>query len=124
MIVLDYGISNINNLNFKNISQKLAEDNYASEFYKTLIESINTFNSSLDDTKQVGMNLVSFGQNTTFAITALGYTNPSLIRFYGVLENGNSIELVQHVSQISFCLMAVDKVVPDQPKLEIGFRKD
>lgn len=101
---------------------KNAEANYASEFCKRILDSINKFDESLDSSKQVGIRLVSFGQSITFAVSSIGYSNPSLIYFYGVLDNGSPVQLVQHVSQISFLLMAVNKVAPEEPKKPIGFR--
>nr|BDD43637.1 hypothetical protein 6 [Bacillaceae bacterium] len=95
--------------------------NLASEFYKRLVEMINDFNNNLDDEHEVGMRLVSFGQSVQFHVEDLGYYDPSLIRFYGRTEDGSNIELIQHVSQISFLLMAVKKLDPDAPKRQIGF---
>lgn len=108
----------------KSVQQAIAESNYASKFCEKLLKSINEFDATLDQDKQVGIRLVSFGQTIKFAVESLGYSNPSLIIFYGVLENGSKVELIQHVSQISFLLMAVNKLNPDEPKQPIGFRVD
>lgn len=51
----------------------------------------------------------------------VGFLNLSLIVFKGALDNGNPVELVQHVSQLSFLLVAVKRVDPNQPKRKIGF---
>jgi hypothetical protein len=67
------------------------------------------------------MRLVSFGQTITFSVTDIGYNNPSLIVFQGVTEDGKRLELIQHVTQISFLLMAVKRKNPDEPKRKIGF---
>ncbi|QQE76541.1 hypothetical protein KDJ56_07730 [Brevibacillus composti] len=93
----------------------------ASQFCQRLITMINEFDRNLDEEHQVAMRLVSFGQSITFHVTHLGYCDPSLIRFYGTLENGSLVELIQHVSQISFLLMAVKRVNPIEPKKPIGF---
>ncbi|USG67482.1 DUF6173 family protein [Brevibacillus ruminantium] len=93
----------------------------ASDFCQMLVDMINEFDTNLDEEHQVAMRLVSFGQTITFHVTHLGYCNPSLIRFYGTLENGSLVELIQHVSQISFLLMAVKRVNPIEPKKPIGF---
>lgn len=109
---------------FESYPVTVAKANLASEFCKKLLKSINEFDSQLDKTKQVGIRLVSFGQTVTFAVGAIGYNNPSLIYFYGTLENGSKVQLVQHVSQISFLMMAVDKINPEEPKRKIGFIED
>ncbi|MED1478217.1 DUF6173 family protein [Bacillus pseudomycoides] len=95
--------------------------NYASEFYKRLVEMINEFDKDLDLEHEVGMRLVSYGQTVQFHIENLGYYNPSLIRFYGSMEDGSRVELIQHVSQISFLLIAVKRLNPEEPKKPIGF---
>jgi len=95
--------------------------NLASEFYKRLVEMINEFDEKLDDTEEVGMRLVSFGQTVQFHVEDIGYYNPSLITFIGKTAEGKDIELIQHVSQISFLLMAVPRLNPDEPKKKIGF---
>ncbi|MNP29353.1 hypothetical protein D3C76_1223730 [compost metagenome] len=82
---------------------------------------INDFDRTLDETKEVGVRLVSFGQTLSFHITDVSYDNPSLIMFSGNLENGDPVHLVQHVSQISFLLMAMQRREPEEPKRQIGF---
>jgi hypothetical protein len=67
------------------------------------------------------MKLVTFGQAITFHVTGLGYANPSLNFFRGETANGDRLRPIQHVSQISFVLMAMPKPDPDQPKRPFGF---
>lgn len=98
--------------------------NLASEFYKRIVKMINQFEEELDQEHEVGARLVSFGQTVQFHITDIGYFNPSLIRFYGETETGEKIELVQHVTQISFLLMAINKPDPEVPARRIGFGTD
>lgn len=97
-------------------------DNQASEFFRHIAQEILDFESSLDQTQEVGVRLVTFGQAVTFHVTSLSYSNPSLIKFSGTLDDGSSqVTLVQHVSQISFLLMAMKRKNPDEPKKPIGF---
>lgn len=106
-------------------SSLLSRDaNLASEFYDRLVEMVNNFDENLDSEHEVGMRLVSYGQTVQFHVEDLGYYNPSLIRFYGRLENGSEVELIQHVSQISFLLIAVKRLNPDKPKKPIGFSSE
>lgn len=74
-----------------------------------------------DGEHEVGLRLVTFGQTVVIHVEDLGYYNPSLIRFYGTVEDGSPVELVQHISQISFLLVAVKKKDPSKPKRKIGF---
>ncbi|MGG1663121.1 DUF6173 family protein [Brevibacillus sp. NRS-1366] len=100
------------------------DPNLASEFYNQLIEMVAEFEIGLDEHHEVGIRLVSFGQNITLRVEGIGYYNPSLIRFFGTAEGGASMELIQHVSQISFLLMAVKKADPSNPPKRIGFKAE
>ena len=97
------------------------EENRASSFRERLVEWINGFDAALDQTQEVGVRLVSFGQTVVFRLTSVGYYDPSLISFKGVTEDRNPVELIQHVSQISILLMALPRKDPSQPKRPIGF---
>lgn len=108
----------------KNINLAIAESNYASEFCTFLLQSIQEFDSNLDNDSQVALRLVSFGQTVTFAVHSIGYSNPSLIYFYGVMPDGSNVQLIQHVSQISFLLTTTIRDNPNEPKQLIGFRTD
>lgn len=95
--------------------------NFANEFHKRLIVWINDFHRSLEDDYEVGGQLASFGKNIEFHFTDIGYWDPSLISFIGVLEDGSPVELVQHVSQINILLIRKKRLSPEQPKRPIGF---
>jgi hypothetical protein len=97
------------------------EQNQASEFHNRLAKWINEFNSSLDEQHDVGIRLVNFGQTVVFHLARLGYWNPSLMWFAGTTDNGDPVELIQHVSQISILLMKLPRRDPTKPKTPIGF---
>ena len=98
-----------------------AEANYASEFYKRLTAWIKGFDASLDDAHEVGVRLVSFVQTVVFRLENMGYWNPSLLSFEGHTEDGDPVELIQHVSQISILLTTLRRPDPTIPKEPIGF---
>lgn len=118
------------NFNMPDISvlQKAANDSRISEmaegYYNRLVEMINEFDNELDNDHEVGMRLVNFGQTIQFHVVDLGFYNPGLIIFYGKQETGESIQLMQHISQISFLLMAVKRLNPAEPKKRIGFNSE
>lgn len=117
--------NNVPNLRMPEIKNvDFTNPNLASEFHKRLINMINDFDRELDEEHEVGMRLVSFGQSVTFHVTDLGYWNPSLIVFHGVKEDGSPVELIQHVSQISFLLTKVPRLDPEKPKKPIGFNQE
>ena|SRR5690554_6310566 len=109
---------------FPEILQEAQQHEYADKFYEHLIEYIKEFDDQLDQEYEVGVRLVSFGQSIQFAVREIGYCNPKLICFYGELEDGSQVQLIQHVNQISFLLLAVKRKNPAQPKRPIGFHWD
>ncbi|PWW06319.1 hypothetical protein DFQ01_103221 [Paenibacillus cellulosilyticus] len=88
--------------------------------YEILGETIARFESNLDEETEVAIQLAAFGQSILMNVVDIGYSNPSLIHFYGFV-NGQKAELVQHVSQLSFLLTAVPKMDQEQPARRIGF---
>jgi hypothetical protein len=115
-------------MNFQNFKPILPDfkpedlnPNLASAFYKRIVEMINDFESGLNEQEEVGVRLVTFGQTVQFHIEDISYYNPSLITFIGRLENGSKVELIQHVSQISFLLMSLPKLNEEQPARRLGF---
>jgi Family of unknown function (DUF6173) len=98
-----------------------AEQGVASEFHKRLTAWVQAFDASLDDEHEVGIRLVNFGQAVSFHLQNLGYCDPYLISFSGVTEDGNPVELIQHVNQISILLMKIARKDPTKPKQPFGF---
>lgn len=88
--------------------------------YEVVMEAIKDFESDLDEEHEVSVKLASFGQSVTMAVTEIGYHNPDVLIFYGYVNDSRS-QLVQHVSQLSFLLMSVQKVDPTAPPRRIGF---
>ena len=101
-----------------------AKDNLASEFYKRLAEMIKDFDATLDQEHEVGVRLVTFGQTVVFHLTDIGYYNPSLLSFYGTMDDGSPVHLIQHVTQLSVLLMKVPRKDPSKPKRSLGFVAD
>lgn len=91
--------------------------------YEVIMDAIKDFESELDDSLEVALHLAAFGQSIVMQVTSLGYSNPSLIHFYGYV-NGSNSHLIQHVSQLSFLMTAVPKSDPDKPARRIGFVQD
>ena len=88
--------------------------------YEKLVEEIRNFESRLDDDHEISLKLASFGESITIAVTDIGYYNPSLIVFDGIV-NGAPATLIQHISQLSFLMVAVKKADPARPPRRIGF---
>ena len=107
----------------KNFTIEYIKSNYASDFCEKLAKWVNDFDSTLDVNHEVGVCLVSFGKTLTFHLQDIGYWNPSLVLLRGEADNGDPVELIQHVNQISILLMKVARKSPEQPKRQIGFQK-
>lgn len=99
----------------------LRNPHLADVIYENLMEEIIDFQNDLDENHEVGVLLASFGSSVLMNVTELGYQNPDMLYFYGYV-NGNEARLIQHVSQLNFLLMSVEKEDKTQPPRRIGFR--
>jgi hypothetical protein len=105
---------------YSKLSESLGRtSNPARWTYERLGEYIKDFESELDEEHEIGVRLVSFGQTISFHVQNIGYYGPDIITFYGTNENGEKLQLIQNLSQLSFLLIAVKKL-QDKPK-RIGF---
>jgi hypothetical protein len=102
----------------------LSQANHASKFYEHLINWINDFDSKLDNEHEVGVRLVNFGQTVVFSLEDMRYCDPSLISFIGHTQEGQPVELIQHIHQINILLMKLPRQYPTEPKKPIGFRSN
>ena len=103
------------------IPEPTLNPNLASEFCKGLERRIAEFNQSLNHEYEVGFRLVNFSQAITFHLESIGYCNPSLIFLSGFTDEGDPVEFVQHISQISILLIKVRRKNPSEPRRPIGF---
>ena len=93
--------------------------------YEKISEQIKEFQDGLDNDHELALKLTNFGQSIMLSVTDIGYQNPCLIYYYGYV-NDKYCQLIQHVSQINFLLMAVPKSDPEKParRVKIGFVTD
>jgi hypothetical protein len=92
----------------------------ASAYYERIAKYVIDFEKELEDTEEVGAKLVTFGQSIIIHIDNLGYWNPRLISFTGRDMDGQEVQLIQHVNQISVLLIKVKRTDSDRPR--IGFK--
>lgn len=102
------------------IAAALRDYKLADNQYEILMKEIKDFESDLDENEEVALHLTSFGQSLLMHVTDIGYHNPSLVFFYGYVNNQKS-QLIQHVSQLSFLLTTIPKADPNKPPRRIGF---
>ncbi len=92
---------------------------WADEQFEILKRHIQSFEQSVDDDHEVGIMMTNFGQSILMKVIHVTYEYPVLMVFTGFV-NGREATLIQHINQLNFLLMTVDKE-PDQPKRIIGF---
>ena len=91
--------------------------------FKRMAKYIADFEEGMNDDEEVGSTLVSADSGHTFHIEDMGYWSPDIITFDGKNERGDRIRLVQHISQLNVCLLALQKPEPEKeiPARRIGF---
>lgn len=100
--------------------EELAGRNDAKDIFEHLLRRVKTFENTLNEDEEIGVQLANFGIAASIHIRGLGYYNPNLIEFQGIDQDGNEVALTQHISQLNFLLVAV-KPVTDEP-YRIGFK--
>lgn len=88
--------------------------------YERLGRYIREFEADLDDEHEIGAMLVTHASGGTIRIDDLGYYGPDMISFFGVDGQGQSVQLIQHVSQLSVLLVAVKRAGPEPRR--VGFK--
>ena len=101
-----------------NLNVAMYNANLASEVQRRLCEYVVEFERSLEEDEEVAFRLVSFGESIIVYVEDIGYYNPSLISFVGFAATGEKVNLIQHISQLSFLLIATKTTNPRR----IGFR--
>lgn len=100
-----------------------AELHAAEEVFNHLLARVKDFQSSLPENYELGIQLANFGGEKALHVRGMGFNNPNVIEFYGLLDGDKQIVVVQHVSQLNFLLIAVPPV-PEQAPYRIGFGAD
>ncbi len=101
-------------------ASRSADENLAGTFYRRLLQWVSDFDQSLDEEHGVGVRSVTSGQTMVFHLSGISYCNPALMRFVGATDEGEPVEMIQHVSQINMVLVKMRRLDPEQPKSKIG----
>lgn len=110
----------IKHLNRETSSPGHSQENLAKLTYQKLAECIFHFENRLEDDHEVGARLTSFASDVTFYLQDVGFYDPHMISFSGDTKNGQQLQLVQHVSQLSVCLVAME--TRGEEPVRIGFK--
>lgn len=89
--------------------------------YERLVLFIKNFEERLDQDQEIALGMTG-GTSGALRIEGLGYFAPDILTFYGRDEQGARTQLIQHVSQLNFTLVALPKAAPEEQPRRIGFR--
>lgn len=89
--------------------------------YEKIVDEIRDFENQLDINHEVAVKLASFGSSITMVVTSIGYQNPDMLYFYGFV-NGKNAQLIQHINQLNFLLISVEREDKSKPAHRIGFK--
>ncbi len=117
-------LSSLNSGHLSNVMDQIHEKqhrmaNPVIDVCKAIKDYVESFEKELDEEHEIGIRLASFGGVIVFHAEKIGFSKPNVITFYGVTDDGEKIQLIQHVSQLNFLLKAVKKQ-EEHPK-RIGF---
>ena len=101
--------------------QALLEGRFAAqEMFQFLRARMAAFEKNLPEDYEMGVKLANYGMAAEIHVRGMGFQNPSIIEFYGVLSDGSEVILVQHIAQLNFMLLAV-RPMQEQEPFRIGF---
>lgn len=101
--------------------QALLEGRFAAqEMFQFLRARMAGFEKNLPEDYEMGVKLANYGMAAEIHVRGMGFQNPSIIEFYGVMGDGAEVILVQHIAQLNFMLLAV-KPMPEAKPFRIGF---
>lgn len=106
----------------ENLTDLMRNPHLADWMYEKIMKQISEFESKLDSDSEVAVRLASFGSSILMSIEDIGFQNPDLLYFYGMVD-GKPAQLIQHINQLNFLLWSVPKLDPQQParRIAIGF---
>lgn len=87
--------------------------------YQRLILYVQKFEEQLDSDHEVGLGFAG-SEAGSLSIRGMGYFAPDIITFYGVDQDGQRTQLIQHVSELNVMLKATHR--QDDTAQRIGFR--
>jgi hypothetical protein len=99
----------------QHLDQKNNPAGYALKRVEPLIQS---FQTNISDDVEVGISVVGSGA-APFRLRAIRVSNPDILIFDGVDDEGRHVQLLQHYSQMALMLVAVPKL--EEKPFRIGF---
>lgn len=89
------------------------------DVFGDLTKEISKFEAELKTSDDVAIQAVSL--QGALLINQVSYRKPDLLIFSGTTLDGATCRLIQHVSQLNFCLIGMPRQNPELPRRKIGF---
>lgn len=92
----------------------------AEEVFNHILGRVKQFQTDLPAEHELGLQLPDLGGGHTLHVRGMGFKNPNIIEFYGMLDGERQVALIQHISQLNFMMVAVPPPANQEP-YRIGF---
>lgn len=89
--------------------------------FELIKKYIEEFEASPDTEHEVGVMLTNFAQSILMQVTEIGYEKSVMLVFKGFVD-GKAANLIQHINQLNFLFISMDRQELEKPKVKIGFR--
>ena len=86
--------------------------------WERMRQTVHKYERMVDIGKEVVLYLLPLGQS----VENVSYWSPDLLLFTCAAEGGESTLLIQHYTQLNFCVRVEEKKDPSLPPHQIGFR--
>lgn len=94
------------------------KNNPAGYIHKRMMQIIAEQEQLLSPEQELGVVVVG-GNAPSFHLRSIGYSNPDLLRFVGTDPDGNTVQIVQHHTQMSVMIVSVPKL--GENAFRVGF---
>lgn len=102
------------------LSKPIVHKSEAELAYEHIKQYVSKFQSELDENHQISISIFTPTQEFNIMVADVGFYGPNIVSFYGTDNDGNKIQVIQHVNQVNIQLRCVPKS-ENQPKKSIGF---
>ncbi|MBC9246960.1 hypothetical protein H4P12_09575 [Paracoccus sp. 11-3] len=92
----------------------------AEEVFNHILGRVKQFQAEMPDEHELGLQLPDLGGGHALHVRGMGFKNPNIIEFYGMLDGERQVAIIQHISQLNFMMIAVPPPA-DQKPYRIGF---
>lgn len=92
----------------------------AEEVFNHILGRVKQFQADLPAEHELGLQLPDLGGGHALHVRGMGFKNPNIIEFYGMLDGESQVAIIQHISQLNFMMVAVPPPANQEP-YRIGF---